>query len=708
MANKTVYPYGTDGQLPSSIGLVNDLYTGGVDKALTAEQGKEIGDGLFSTPVDLSGLYVYTGIINTIERWDASGGTCRLLTVTPGQQYKIVSNGETTAQYAFLAQSGFGPAPGDPQWATGYSAKVVVPVGGATVVTAPEDAVTLYLRDTTSGGASMLPEVYLWDTNLAEKIKAVADVSSEIYPVKLSDLRVYEDIAIGSAQKWGTGLGDCVMLPIFPGWKYKVIANDNYNANIAILAQWKPGASSDPVQFATGWTDRVVINVGSEPYVFTAPSDAVAMYIRISDASDNDKTPEVFTYAQDYELQTATFNSSFNETNVDPVVTEFCVHAAGKDNIETFLFFTDPHLTNRSRYEGIDDFVRDKYISTLQRYYNSMPMDNCICGGDLIDDAHTSPEACALLGFYDGVFRKSFRNYHALLGNHDTNPYGGNGGQSYWKAALPYNTVRNLIFREEKQTYYSFDGVNVKFYMMNSGMSYLKTMTDSTYNKWLGPRWEQIAWLGDKLLTDDAQNSIIAMHIYANADTEEEWFSAETGLRAAGIHEFGYNCKQMAVAYNNRQSITLNGNTYDFSACTGRVMFIMCGHSHWDYVDTTGEIPIVCTTNLQGGYWDNGNKVYSKTATFDCDLTDLDNNVLFAVRVGTGVSRIVNYAPQSVAEEDTALLTSKLSGTLTWSSRDMSIATVSGGTVTGVSAGIVGIIATNAAGEEEYWIIKVE
>lgn len=44
MANTTVYPYGTGGQLPSSIGLVNDLTTGGVDKALTAEMGKYIGE----------------------------------------------------------------------------------------------------------------------------------------------------------------------------------------------------------------------------------------------------------------------------------------------------------------------------------------------------------------------------------------------------------------------------------------------------------------------------------------------------------------------------------------------------------------------------------------------------------------------------------------------------------------------------------------
>lgn len=44
MANQTVYPYGTGGSLPSSIGIINDLVTGGADKALSAEQGKVIND----------------------------------------------------------------------------------------------------------------------------------------------------------------------------------------------------------------------------------------------------------------------------------------------------------------------------------------------------------------------------------------------------------------------------------------------------------------------------------------------------------------------------------------------------------------------------------------------------------------------------------------------------------------------------------------
>lgn len=43
MANQTIYPYGTGGQLPSSIGIINDLTTGGADKALSAEMGKQLG-----------------------------------------------------------------------------------------------------------------------------------------------------------------------------------------------------------------------------------------------------------------------------------------------------------------------------------------------------------------------------------------------------------------------------------------------------------------------------------------------------------------------------------------------------------------------------------------------------------------------------------------------------------------------------------------
>ena len=42
MANTNIYPYGQGGQAADGLGIVNDLTTGGADKALSAEMGKEL------------------------------------------------------------------------------------------------------------------------------------------------------------------------------------------------------------------------------------------------------------------------------------------------------------------------------------------------------------------------------------------------------------------------------------------------------------------------------------------------------------------------------------------------------------------------------------------------------------------------------------------------------------------------------------------
>lgn len=62
MANSTVYPYGTGGSLPASIGIINDLTTGGADKALSAQQGVVLQGEI---PKSLPWTAVFTnGVIN--------------------------------------------------------------------------------------------------------------------------------------------------------------------------------------------------------------------------------------------------------------------------------------------------------------------------------------------------------------------------------------------------------------------------------------------------------------------------------------------------------------------------------------------------------------------------------------------------------------------------------------------------------------------
>lgn len=69
MASKIIYPYGTNGQLPSSIGLVNDLKTGGVNQALTAEMGKELGEDV----ADLKDATAKAAVIEDVDKFSIDG-----------------------------------------------------------------------------------------------------------------------------------------------------------------------------------------------------------------------------------------------------------------------------------------------------------------------------------------------------------------------------------------------------------------------------------------------------------------------------------------------------------------------------------------------------------------------------------------------------------------------------------------------------------
>ena len=62
MANHTVYPYGTGGQLPSSVGIINDLETGGADKALSAQMGVKMKEYVDDLDVQLNGDSTTAGV----------------------------------------------------------------------------------------------------------------------------------------------------------------------------------------------------------------------------------------------------------------------------------------------------------------------------------------------------------------------------------------------------------------------------------------------------------------------------------------------------------------------------------------------------------------------------------------------------------------------------------------------------------------------
>lgn len=94
-----------------------------------------------------------------------------------------------------------------------------------------------------------------------------------------------------------------------------------------------------------------------------------------------------------------------------------------------------------------------------------------------------------------------------------------------------------------------------------------------------------------------------------------------------------------------------------------------------------------------------------ETATEDCWTVCVlkpQSKELSMIRFGAGVDRYFHYNPIAPTT-----LSTKLSGTITWSSSNTSVATVSNGVVTGVASGTCAILAKDTAGNYESWTITV-
>ena len=268
MANSTVYPYGTGGQLPSGIAIVNDFITGGADKALAAEAGKNFYQQVFGTPteIDLSELTVLSGIIGSNNKWAVgAGGTCLLLPVNPGDVFTIKANDINEANYAFLKQSSMGANASTPQWASGYSGRVILPSGESVEVTAPTDAVTLYIRKTDSGGGNMLPTVYSGIGGLQKEIEELKEKQANSVVAITSE---YFNLQGNSSGAIGTVTRATLYMPVNGGCSIS-IKNKNasttylYEVDLCTVSSHTPSET-----VSTSYTSDSTNTVATEGYAY--------------------------------------------------------------------------------------------------------------------------------------------------------------------------------------------------------------------------------------------------------------------------------------------------------------------------------------------------------------------------------------------------------------------------------------------------------
>ena len=166
MANKTVYPYGTQGSLPASIGVINDCKTGGADKALAAQQGvyldgkiNKVFGGLTTEVVDLDNYTQVNYYIDSSDKWSQADGStghkqkCVFIPLDNVMNVSLVADGGS-ALFAFLKSTARSDG-GTPDFSTTYQGRIVLSDGESGDYVVPTDASYLYVMTMISDGTSI-------------------------------------------------------------------------------------------------------------------------------------------------------------------------------------------------------------------------------------------------------------------------------------------------------------------------------------------------------------------------------------------------------------------------------------------------------------------------------------------------------------------------------------------------------------------------
>lgn len=295
------------------------------------------------------------------------------------------------------------------------------------------------------------------------------------------------------------------------------------------------------------------------------------------------------------------------------------------NNIETFLFFTDPHITGSSQVnDSFDEQYMQDEIAKLQKMYNSLPLNYIVCGGDWLDkDLKTY--AIWKLGYINGFTNSMFKNFYNIVGNHDTNyqGYESSDSESY-TGMISKEAMINLWYRDYGQTYYKFNGIKSTNYVLDSG---LDANWGGYWNKEMNmAKWDQLDWFANELKSDDPTHSTVYVHaVWLFNNTHE-------------IAPLSDNVTKIIKAFNDHSTITVTdpnysySKTYDFTTCAGHVDYVLCGHTHEDYHDTVNGVLCIATDRF----------LSNNTVTYDLVLNDYTNSKVYMIRVGTGSNREFN------------------------------------------------------------------
>lgn len=690
MANTTVYPFGTDGQLPSSIGIINDLNTGGADKALSAEQGRQLKYMITGAMVispeegfehykDGYQLYAKSTVIGSnIDNVQTQAQSGRVNVKIPISGYKRVRF------YEYNSSMGYGSLAID---ADGMVVAAYTRSPGETItIPVPEDAAYL---------------VYSY-TNANNKITLYGDSAIPDVPAAIDDNIIASGEIVGNGTTlvdydFPVSKGDYLHID-FPNGDWQTAEQADTYAKVVVNFYNVDGSTETLVRGITlskvGWT------VPDYGFDFYASPKIAASYntgrLRIRAASG---ASVKFVIRR---LSKESSKPYFADEIADSVNK---IKAVQPSSSLTLAMITDLHyrsvkLTGTAGipfapYSPLAAIMSIKSVASLVR------LDNVVCLGDGIDGQNyavtAKEDASDLSEFFSYV--KAPLLY--AVGNHDDNRYYNNDGGD--RRLNQGEIYANFVQQVDERTslggamngcnyYRDIERHKVRcIFFMSINFSGGYEFTSSTRT-----------WLANTLSSmPEGYKAIVFTHV--PPPPAQNW--SETSYTGG------------------TQTATILAENAD------KIICVFDGHLHLDNVYVNPYISVnLCSQKVyngslpgnnpgstapEGSWWPIRSVGDKGELLWDAVVVNQEEGLLSCIRVGAGVDRYIHYTPIEVAAGGTTTLTPSVVTATSWAvlASEASSISIADGVVTVDASATVGsrlmAKAVDANGNFEFWCIKV-
>ena len=356
---------------------------------------------------------------------------------------------------------------------------------------------------------------------------------------------------------------------------------------------------------------------------------------------------------------------------------------------------TDIHYGSASTGGDAFLFTRET-LANLSRFSREVQCDGLICLGDIHDGGYGSsviPSSSENAEDVSAMLLNSMRGIglplYYSMGNHDDCRY----FDPYMTAAQIYSTYMS---QSDKDVVFDTGYYGLNYYkdFPQFGVRLIEIDTNkapgASKKGAYGVSAQTVSFLTDALASmDDDDLAVIITHAPIISGLLTPKASSITGASSA------------VRAINE----------------SGKTVIVLSGHTHYDISTVDPFIHVVTAANKNSLRDEDNTGIATKgTGTGQVYVRQLESGtkdlwdvvvlrpfsrIIDFIRFGSGVNRRFHITPTAPTTVET-----ELTGTITWSTSDPGVATVSDGAITGVGSGRCAVTATDDTGNMETWVVE--